>query len=208
MDTPPEYIAGSTALAANDVCRACGLCCDGTFFDKVPVTETEMKEVDFQIHKRKGAKLGFHQPCTGLVDGSCSIYTHRPATCRDYSCKIQKQVMNGSLSQEFALDIVSSVKTLTSELADWARLNTRKEVKLISLSGFLRWYLKKIRKLDGTNSISAVDKEHILKAFEFLKLRDRYFQTSKLLTGFADIIQSFPRDELAPPHTQIPTDSI
>lgn len=78
-------------VTLNSACRpGCSHCCHVL----VGMTQTEADIIGKAIG-RKPVKLteskllpkkdyGYHMPCTFLVDGSCSIYEHRPITCQVY----------------------------------------------------------------------------------------------------------------------------
>ncbi len=108
--------------------------------------------------------------------------------------------MNGSLSLEEGLTIVSSVKSGVADLMPWAREKSKKDLKAISIRGFLGWYHKTTVRFAGRQNLSATDMDHVLGAFEYLKLVDRYFETTRLLAGFAYLIQNFPAEETIPPN--------
>jgi hypothetical protein len=78
-------------------CDGCTACCESSQFVLV-----EPDEHDTRAHipaellfPAPGAPKGFsllpydeHGRCPMLVDGACSIYEHRPRTCRAYDCRV------------------------------------------------------------------------------------------------------------------------
>jgi uncharacterized protein len=78
-------------------CGDCVGCCSSSYFihvnpDDIGAIERIRKELLFPVpgapsgHKLMGYdKNGL---CPMLVDGKCSIYEHRPRTCRTYDCRI------------------------------------------------------------------------------------------------------------------------
>lgn len=78
-------------------CGTCTACCRASYFIHVAPDEHDTlrhipKRLLFPAPGRpKGHKLlGFDERghCPMLTDGGCSIYDHRPRTCRTYDCRI------------------------------------------------------------------------------------------------------------------------
>ena len=78
-------------------CGTCTACCRSSYFIHIEPDETETlrhvpKGLLFPAPGRpKGHKvLGFDERghCPMLTDGGCSIYEHRPRTCRSYDCRV------------------------------------------------------------------------------------------------------------------------
>lgn len=78
-------------------CGTCTACCRSSYFIHVGPDERETlraipKDLLFPAPGRpKGHKvLGFDERghCPMLTDGGCSIYDHRPRTCRSYDCRV------------------------------------------------------------------------------------------------------------------------
>lgn len=78
-------------------CGACRGCCTSSQFIHVRPQETRTLEVipETLLVKAPGLAdgnrvLGFSADgsCPMLLDGTCSIYEHRPQICRDYDCRV------------------------------------------------------------------------------------------------------------------------
>jgi hypothetical protein len=78
-------------------CGACTACCTSSQFVHVEPDETDAlahipRELLFPAPGRPTGHvlLGFdgRGHCPMLVDGACSIYEHRPRTCRTYDCRV------------------------------------------------------------------------------------------------------------------------
>ena len=84
--------------AASDVpCDGCTACCTSSQFVHIGPDETEtLAHIPNRLlfpapRMPKGnLVLGYdeHGHCPMLVDGGCSIYEHRPRTCRTYDCRV------------------------------------------------------------------------------------------------------------------------
>ncbi|MDQ2727267.1 MAG: YkgJ family cysteine cluster protein [Actinomycetota bacterium] len=83
---------------ASDVpCEGCTACCTSSQFVHIGPDETDTlahipAEVLFPAPRRPAGHviLGYDERghCPMLVDGRCSIYEHRPRTCRTYDCRV------------------------------------------------------------------------------------------------------------------------
>lgn len=103
---------------SGSLCTSCGLCCDGTLFtlfalepdeDAVPLEAAGARFIqsgDF----REGS-----QPCAALGCGGCTVYAHRPRTCRGFRCLLLKQLESGKVDLETASGIVATAKRLRAE---------------------------------------------------------------------------------------------
>lgn len=78
-------------------CGACNACCRSAYFIHIRADETDSLEhipraIRFAAPGRpKGEQvMGFDDQgaCPMLQDGKCTVYAHRPQTCRDYDCRI------------------------------------------------------------------------------------------------------------------------
>jgi hypothetical protein len=77
-------------------CGSCTACCTSSQFVPIGPDETDTlahipKKLLFPAPRLEGAYLlGYDERghCPMLVDGRCSIYEHRPKTCRVYDCRI------------------------------------------------------------------------------------------------------------------------
>jgi uncharacterized protein len=77
-------------------CGSCTACCTSSQFVPIGPDETDTlahipKKLLFPAPRLEGHYLlGYDERghCPMLVDGHCSIYDHRPRTCRVYDCRI------------------------------------------------------------------------------------------------------------------------
>lgn len=92
----------------SSLCLACGLCCDGSLFGRVPLAEGDARK-----HLRViPSGTSFEQPCSALrEDRSCAVYTSRPAACRAFTCKLYEAA--GDL--EASIAIVKRTRALLEE---------------------------------------------------------------------------------------------
>jgi hypothetical protein len=103
---------------ATDLCRSCGLCCNGILFDYVPVEEAEideLAELGFAIRRDEEGAARFDHPCPKFC-GECAVYSKRPASCRRYRCELLKKFEAGQVSFADAKRIVTEAKDMIAAL--------------------------------------------------------------------------------------------
>jgi uncharacterized protein len=92
-----EFRAALRGERNSDVpCGSCSSCCTSSQFilieaDEVATLRHVPTELRFPAPRRPGSfVLGYdeHGRCPMLIDGACSIYAHRPRTCRTYDCRV------------------------------------------------------------------------------------------------------------------------
>ena len=100
---------------AEELCRSCGFCCDGTLFARVRLADGEDvtgPRLDVVVDER-GRWL--RQPC-GALDGlDCSMYADRPGTCRTYRCDLLGALGEGEVSLAEARVVVEKTRAATGE---------------------------------------------------------------------------------------------
>jgi len=90
------------------LCLACGLCCDGSLFGRVPLAPD-----DARTHLRVIASgASFEQPCSALVGGACRVYTTRPRACRAFTCKLYERHIREGGPLETRLAVVRRARSL------------------------------------------------------------------------------------------------
>ncbi|MET3133746.1 Fe-S-cluster containining protein [Oxalobacteraceae bacterium GrIS 1.11] len=84
-------------LGADVPCGACNACCRAAYFIHIKPEESQaLKRIPKALLfaapglPKGNVLMGYNEKgeCPMLVEGQCSIYAHRPQTCRDYDCRI------------------------------------------------------------------------------------------------------------------------
>jgi uncharacterized protein len=119
----------SKALTAEDLCVACGMCCNGVIFADVQIqsgdvprklkalglrltrAEREGKAVSEAACGSAAGPLKFCQPCLAFDGSRCRIYTDRPVYCREFECLLIGKLREGRTSGTDALREVRKAKT-------------------------------------------------------------------------------------------------
>jgi len=121
-----------SASTSEQLCLACGLCCNGVLFKDVEVlagdNAAKLKSLGLPVKISRSALRPprFAQPCAALcTNGRCGIYTDRPTRCRNFECSLLKRALAGSIDSTAALKtikrtqkLVEHVKRLLRELGD------------------------------------------------------------------------------------------
>src|SRR6266850_269339 len=87
----------------NTLCTRCGLCCDGSLFADVELTNRdeasalEVMGLDIEDADDAGGGL-LLQPCGALKGKRCGIYPYRPDCCRAFECRLLRDVKRGTVS--------------------------------------------------------------------------------------------------------------
>jgi Fe-S-cluster containining protein len=108
-----------TDPSAGDLCRACGLCCNGVMFHTVRLqpadSAKELAALGLKLKRKKGQNY-ILQPCPAWRDAQCSIYHARPERCRVFECQQLKRVASGEITAEMALGKIREVQRQVAHL--------------------------------------------------------------------------------------------
>lgn len=109
-----------TDSPANQLCKACGLCCSGHLFSWVRLDALELDQVEklgVRVIRDDPRQRGFLQPCP-LWDGVCTVYTspEYPHSCQRYKCKVLRQLLDDDISLPEALSTIQDTLTLIHEI--------------------------------------------------------------------------------------------
>jgi len=99
------------------LCVACGLCCDGTLFDLVKLEASDdapkLKALGLPVTVSRGKApvARFPQPCAALCeDRTCRLYADRPWQCRVFECGVFKDAKAGRITFDVALRLVKQAR--------------------------------------------------------------------------------------------------
>jgi uncharacterized protein len=105
---------------ADSLCIACGLCCTGHLFIWARLRPSELDRAEgwgMKVFRDDPSQRGFSLPCP-LWKGQCTIHTsrHYPHVCREYKCKLLKEVIAERIPLPDALKIIEQAKEMIREL--------------------------------------------------------------------------------------------
>ncbi len=113
---------------SEQLCLACGLCCDGTLFDNVRLTPTDdaarLKQLGhpIKISRSRTPLTFFRQPCAALcADRTCKLYAERPTQCRSFECGVYKDATSGKIPHATALRLVKQTRRKAEKIRQLLR---------------------------------------------------------------------------------------
>jgi len=96
-----------------ELCRACGLCCDGTLFHHVKLGAGDDPRalrsagMPVLVSRARIPVTRVPQPCAALcADRSCRIYADRPTQCRTFECRVFQDLTAGRITADGARRLV------------------------------------------------------------------------------------------------------
>lgn len=102
---------------ASDLCRDCGLCCNGTFLADIELSNQSeadgMEVLGLEVESEDGYLL--KQPCRALKGRLCQIYSHRPDCCRSFKCALLNNVEQSKINFELAVELIDGVHAARNE---------------------------------------------------------------------------------------------
>ena len=117
--------------AVEQLCPACGLCCNGVLFGNVELQKGDdpkrLASLGLKLERYSPAKAGttnktssankgfrFSQPCSCFDGRLCCIYADRPARCRSFDCALLKAVQNRKRTAAEALRLIEQARRQVS----------------------------------------------------------------------------------------------
>ena len=105
------------------LCTKCGLCCDGSLLADVELTgeaeadQMESLELEVEDGEDQGRDAWFLRlPCRALCGVKCSIYQHRPETCRTFECRLLRDVDEGVVGMREATLVIAEARAERREV--------------------------------------------------------------------------------------------
>lgn len=96
-------------MSLERLCLACGLCCDGTLFTHVALTDEESRRLGFDGVLR--------QPCENLkADCRCAVYAMRPKGCARFVCMLGRALEDKEVPFEEAVELVNEARRLREHI--------------------------------------------------------------------------------------------
>ncbi len=119
MSNPEKYNLPVAPPGEQEVCVACGFCCDGTLFLHACLQPGERGHLPPKIEENSYAENGeefFRLPCL-YFRGKCTIYDQpRADVCGSFRCELLHAMEKGTISKTEALGMVARAHTMRQEL--------------------------------------------------------------------------------------------
>jgi Fe-S-cluster containining protein len=106
---------GMSLPPAEELCVDCGLCCDGTLFGAVPLTDDDRARLRPTGLVAEGQPLD--QRCVALDGCRCTIYPLRPQACRHYQCLLLIALKDGEVPLAEAKAVVAEARRRLAQVA-------------------------------------------------------------------------------------------
>lgn len=101
---------------SENICLACGLCCDGTLIGFVQLDSEEIPIIGELMELEEENGNGFFLlPCKNYCNG-CNIYSKRPKQCIYFKCGLLKSIEQKELNFDTAVKIINVVKQKKIEI--------------------------------------------------------------------------------------------
>lgn len=129
---------GPSEDAAQSLCKACGLCCNGVWFTTGSLQTTEVEKAQNEGFRLRDTDAGsrFTQPCPKYRNGCCSAYAEwRPSVCATYSCRLLDQLREGNISHTEAMKHAQAARAM----ADRVMAETGALEDGLAGQAFLQW---------------------------------------------------------------------
>lgn len=112
-------------MSAQQLCLACGLCCDGTMFHHVSIESDEVEPLRRFGLPIASDEVRMPQPCTAHVNGRCEAYTVRPKACVSFRCRLLTRLESGEITEAAARAVLTTILDAARELRTAAAGRTR-----------------------------------------------------------------------------------
>lgn len=113
-------MSAPTSNPLSQLCLACGLCCDGTLFARVPISSDDAARLalfGISVETRPDGSVALPQRCAALNGCECRAYAQRPTRCREYQCNLYSAVQADEVDVQEALRVVAGAHQRVQRLS-------------------------------------------------------------------------------------------
>jgi Fe-S-cluster containining protein len=101
-------------MLTDTLCTQCGLCCDGSLLGDVelsgPAEAARLEMLGLEVDDDEIGAEVLPLPCAGLCGTRCSIYAHRPTSCRQFQCRLLQDAQRGLITVEESLAAIGRAR--------------------------------------------------------------------------------------------------
>ena len=171
----------------SDLCLACGACCTGILFSHVKIgddTSLCIPEKGFRPKHYADGTSYFALPCSHHKDGACTIYQGRPSKCRDFKCRLIRQVKRDAITVEGAYQAVEDLRDTSGKIS---KLLNPENNCTVNIRDEIGRYLKMVQRSLQEHGEKGVDCDALALLYRHLTLSAEHFHTSSLLKKYRDL---------------------
>jgi uncharacterized protein len=106
----------------NQLCSACGLCCNGVIFANVALRPDDnaerLRSSGLPVCAPHSAHRPAHvaQPCAAFDGCHCRVYADRPEYCRAFDCALLKRVKAGQTESAAAVHVIQNARARADQV--------------------------------------------------------------------------------------------
>ncbi len=105
---------------SEELCKACGLCCEGIFHSHAYIYSEEdrqfAQEMQVEIFYDDDEKIdAFPLPCPAF-DKICTVYPSRPSVCQAHKCNLLNNLNSQKITFDQAMGTVDKMKNILKSL--------------------------------------------------------------------------------------------
>lgn len=125
-----------------ELCRHCGLCCDGNLFSHVALAPSEVDAA-----RRNGLAVvalvegapAIRQGCPALKTRQCTVYAERPEGCRRFECRLFGALSRKEVPLPEALAVVARAHALLAEVERGLEPDADPRASVLERARFAAW---------------------------------------------------------------------
>lgn len=101
-------------MLTDTLCTRCGMCCNGALLGDVeltgPAEAASLELLGLAVDDDEIGAEVLPLPCAALCGTRCSIYPHRPTSCRQFECRLLRDAQAGVITVEQSLVTIRRAK--------------------------------------------------------------------------------------------------
>jgi uncharacterized protein len=174
-----------TKSKSDNICLACGLCCNGVIFADVKLQPAEdpeqLRKLGLPVVVQRalptfadGQKWKWPQPCQALEGCRCKIYADRPLYCQQFDCALLKRVQERRITTAGALRLIRQTRGQAETVLNLLRALGNTEESLALGKRFSR-VTKQIRNVELKPRTATYYSQLTLAFHELTLLLSRFF---------------------------------
>jgi len=161
-----------------NICIGCGMCCDGTMFGSVCLSDgdsaDQLRSSGIEVTVA-GDTTSFGQPCAAFRSGQCMVYEQRPSVCQGYRCLLLRRFEANEVSRSEALALIAQTMALRdrvrSALTAWVETKD-----MLSLGNLYRLMLEELDTMEDQPTARRENAELLMEVAALRAILAREFE--------------------------------